>query len=253
MPAAPTSTIPDVARRDTPSGYQRVVSLLGEQLMAGSLKVGDRLLPERELALQLSVSRPIVREALRSLAMIGLLEIRHGHGTFVRAPDIASLGDFFTFALAQQTDVTGDILEVRIAIERQAIRLACTRARAHDLQNIAEAFHRIVATIEDPVAGGHADYHFHAMLVQASHSPALVRIYSIVSDLLMTSHVARRERNILTPERRRFLIDHHEQVLRAVLNRDADESERLLALHFEIGADLNQNETAADAFTGVDR
>jgi GntR family transcriptional regulator, transcriptional repressor for pyruvate dehydrogenase complex len=62
-------------------GYDRVLGFLRDQLLSGQLKTGDRLLPERELAALLGVGRPVLREALRALAMIGAVEIRHGIGT----------------------------------------------------------------------------------------------------------------------------------------------------------------------------
>ena len=116
------------AESDSVAGTERVLSFFREQLLSGALKEGDRLLGERELCLALGVSRPVLREALRSLANYGLLDIRHGKGAFVRKADIAVLGDFLTFCLAQQPDMVDDIMQARIAIECQAIRLACSRA-----------------------------------------------------------------------------------------------------------------------------
>ena len=65
---------------ETQSGAARVFTFFRDRLLAGELRAGDRLLPERELALALGVSRPVLREALRSLAMLGLLDIQHGRG-----------------------------------------------------------------------------------------------------------------------------------------------------------------------------
>jgi GntR family transcriptional repressor for pyruvate dehydrogenase complex len=235
----------DLARRDSPKGYDQVVAYLSDLLMSGALKSGDRLLPERELSLSLGVSRPVVREALRSLAMIGALEIRQGYGTFVRSPDFSSLSNFFTLMIAQSGDVIENIIEVRVALERQAIRLACTRARKHDLDAIEAAFNQIVITIDDPIAGGNADFAFHSRIVEASHSAALIKIYEIVSVLLRSNHISRRELITLTPSYRSFLIDHHEKILQAVCRQDIDESERLLTMHFDIGTELTANQGAA--------
>ena len=101
-----------------------------EQLLTGRLKAGDRLLPERELATRLGVSRPVIREVLRALAAMGVIDIRHGHGSVVRRPDFSEMGDLFTLMLAQDDEVVEDVMEARIAIERHAIRLACSRATA---------------------------------------------------------------------------------------------------------------------------
>ena len=104
--------------RDPGKGTQRVFAALRERLLAGDLKSGERLPPERELALSLGVSRPILREALQSLAMLGFLEIRHGSGAYVRNPDITTLGDFLTFCMAQQPDVLDDVIQARLRKHR---------------------------------------------------------------------------------------------------------------------------------------
>ena len=86
-------------------GFEKVSAFLRERLLAGSLKPGDRLISERELATLLGVSRPIVREALRALTVLGIVEIRDRIGTVVTRPDVSVLNDFFTFALAHQADM----------------------------------------------------------------------------------------------------------------------------------------------------
>src|ERR1700709_269168 len=96
---------------DGSKGFEKVFAFLRDRLLAGSLRPGDRLIPERELAAQLGVSRPIVREALRALTVLGVVEIRDRVGTIVRRPDVSVLNDFFTFALSQQADFLDDIME----------------------------------------------------------------------------------------------------------------------------------------------
>lgn len=225
----------DIAKPVLPKGYDQVMDFLTSQLMDGSLRDGDRLLSERDLAVRLGISRPIVREALRSLAMLGVLEIRQGHGTFVRTPDASNLGQLFAFMIAQKGSITDDITEVRVALERQAVRLACERGRPADFERLERACERVAATIADPVEGGKADYEFHTALVQASHSPALIMIYGIVSLVLQSSHVARRHRWQMTPEQRAMLIASHEQIMRALRDRNSDRSEALLSSHLVNG------------------
>src|SRR6476646_2006799 len=86
-------------------GFEKVFAFLRERLLAGSLRPGDRLIPERDLAAQLGVSRPILREALRALTVMGAVEIQSRVGTIVRQPDVSVLGDFFAYSLAQQKGV----------------------------------------------------------------------------------------------------------------------------------------------------
>src|SRR5204863_1753204 len=98
-----------------PGGAARVFTFFRDKLLSGELKAGDRLLAERELALALGVSRPVLREALRSLAMLGLLDIRHGRGAFVRAADASVLGQALTLCLAPEPNILDDVLQARIA------------------------------------------------------------------------------------------------------------------------------------------
>jgi DNA-binding FadR family transcriptional regulator len=222
------------------TGYERVVAFVRDQLISKKLKEGDRLLAERDLAAVLGVSRPVVREALRALAALGAVEIRRGHGSIVRRPDFSMLGEFFTLALAQESNAVDDVMQARIAIERQAVRLACNKATPSDLDALGTAFTRIVETIEDPVRGGKADYAFHAGLVAAAHSPTLSVVYTAISDLLRRSHMERREQIINLDGIGDYLIDHHGSILSAVVDRDAERADHLLLEHFDIGAEFRR-------------
>lgn len=230
-----------------PGGYERVLAFLREQLLTGRLKAGDRLLPERELAVRLGVSRPVLREVLRALAAIGVVEIRHGHGSVVREPDMAEMGDLFTLMLAQRADVIDDIMEARIAIERHAVRLGCVRATAGDFARLDEALKQIRSTMSDAVAGGGADFEFHRRLVEAAHSPTLSSLYAAISRLLKRSHMERRTRITDIAGIETYLVDHHRLILAALVERDADKADALLAQHFAIGSDFQRLAAAADS------
>jgi DNA-binding FadR family transcriptional regulator len=236
---------PRIIRADEaqPKGFSRIFAFLREQLLEGAICPGDRLVPERELALQLGVSRPMLREALRALAMLGVVEIRHGVGTIVRRPDISVLGDFFAFALAQSAEMADDVMEARIAIECQAIRLACRRATVADLENIRQALDRVALTIDDPVQGGRADFAFHAELVRASKSETLLSLYQAMADLLMRSHLARRELVRAHAELKADLLQDHQRILGAVADRDEQQAEDVLRRHFAIGDEYRRKAT----------
>src|SRR5258708_15413045 len=182
----------DIVRSNTaeaPRGAARVFTFFRDRLLSGELKAGDRLLAERELAVTLGVSRPILREALRSLAMLGLLDIQHGRGAFVRAADASVLRRALTLCLAPEPNILDDVLQARIAIECQAIRLACERASERDLQGIAGTLDTLVDSLDDPEQGGPADYAFHFAILRASTSGSLRKTFQPRSPLLMRSHV----------------------------------------------------------------
>jgi DNA-binding FadR family transcriptional regulator len=228
-------------------GYDRVLSFLRDELMSGRLKTGDRLLPERDLATALSVSRPVIREALTALSTLGAVEIRRGYGTVVREPNFTALAEYFSLVLAQQAGAVDDVMQARIAIERQSIRLACSRALGPDLERLAQALQAIRETIDDPTQGGAADFHFHSMIVAAAHSPALSSVYAAVAKLLQASHLERRKVIASVPQVDAYLIDHHEAVLLAIRSRNPVDADAVLTAHFEIGANLRADAAAAEA------
>jgi GntR family transcriptional regulator, transcriptional repressor for pyruvate dehydrogenase complex len=221
-------------------GFEKVFAFMRERLLAGSLKPGDRLIPERELAALLGVSRPTVREALRALTVLGVVEIRDRIGTIVRRPDVSVLNDFFTFAFAQQVDLVDDVMQARIAIECQAARLAAERASVHDLEKLQRALTRIDTTIDDFEAGGQADFDFHRTLVAASHSATLMVLHDSMAGLLMTSHRRRRELVGVFATLKVHLLEDHRRIFDTIAARDPEAADSVLRRHFAIGDEFRR-------------
>ena len=234
-----------VTADDELGGAERVFAFFREQLLSGRLKAGDRLLGERELALKLGIGRPLLREAMRSLAMLGLLDIRHGKGAYVGKADISVLADFFTFCLAQEQNILDDVLQARIAIECQAIRLACERANESDIARIGKRLTALMETLDDPEAGGEADFRFHQAIVAASHSKALVTLYRAISDLLLQSHVERRRTTHAAHGIIDDLVEAHRQVFLSIVERDGNAADQRLREHFAIGDELRRKSLIA--------
>jgi DNA-binding FadR family transcriptional regulator len=239
---------PRITRTEEGQGnaFSKVFAFLRDRLLEGSIRSGDQLIPERELAAQLGVSRPILREALRALSMMGVVEIRSRVGTVVRQPDISVLGDFFALSLAQHADVVEDVMQARIAIECQAIRLACQRAVTSDFDRLSEALAHLEATIEDPDLGGRADFEFHTQIVRAARSDTLTSLYVAMRDLLLRSHRDRRVRVRLDRAVKQHLVADHRRIFDAIAGRDEDKADQVLRRHFSIG-DENLQKAAIDA------
>ncbi len=232
------------AREAEPPAFVGAFAALRAHLLSGQVQPGDRLLSERELSVQLGVSRPVLREALRALAMLGVLEIRQGAGTVVRRPDVSLLGDFFAFTAHHRDALVDDVMQARIAIECQAIRLACTRATITDLERLRAAQDDIAATIDHPAAGGLADHAFHRALVAAAHSETLATLYEAIGTLLLRSHRERRQSVFGTADGRHYLIEHHRQVLQALAAGDPSRADDVLREHFAIGDEYRRRDLA---------
>jgi GntR family transcriptional regulator, transcriptional repressor for pyruvate dehydrogenase complex len=220
-----------------------VFAYLRNRIMSGDLAVGSRLPPERELAAQLDISRPILREALRALSMIGVVDIRHGAGTVVRRPDASALGHFFTFAMAHEVPVAEEVMEGRIAVECQAGRLACARATTTDIDSLRTALEEIEKTVNDPQTGAAADHAFHLALVAAAHAPVLSAMYAALAELLFRTHVYRRRTVPLTDEFLTYLVEDHRRILVSLADRDVESLDAVLRRHFAIGNEFRDQAT----------
>lgn len=223
-----------------PAASDRILAYFKERMVSGDLKVGDRVMPERELAQHLDVGRPLLREVMKSLVMLGFLNVRQGSGTYIAKADTRVLSDFFTFCLSQEQDILEDVMQARMAIECQAIRLACERANEADLARIGEWLGTLIDTLGDPEAGGRADFMFHQSIVAASHSRALTTLYGAMAELLQRSHVQRRVTTYRNRDIVRVLVDAHREVFLSIVAKDPEEADRRLREHFAIGDELRR-------------
>ncbi|CAM5629273.1 transcriptional regulator [Streptomyces spiroverticillatus] len=150
-----------------------VVEQLRDQLTDGEWSVGDRIPTEHDLAEQLGVGRNTVREAVRVLVHAGLLESRQGNGTFVR-----STADPAAVLRGMQHAGALDVLELRVALEAEAARLAAVRRDEDDLRALRAA----LADLEEQ--GDRAadpDLAFHLGIVEATHNAAFTEVYRFFS------------------------------------------------------------------------
>jgi len=226
-------------------------SYLREQILSGALSLGSNLPSERELSVHLGVSRPVLREALRALAMIGVVEIRRGAGTFLTRPDASSLGQFFAFTMMYDVPVAEDVTEARIAVECQAARLATKRATVTDFEMLQEAFERIEATINDPESGAEADYAFHSCLVAAAHVPVLSALYAALAECLHRTHLYRRRSIPLSEEFQKYLIEDHHGILVALADGNEEQVDKVLRRHFAIGNEFREQAARQDILKGL--
>ena len=107
--------------------YEEIIKQLTDLINNGSLKPGDKLPTERDLAVQLNVSRTAIREALRSLEMMGFIESKVGEGTFVKEITLNNVIDPFSSILSKDKKLVAELIEVRILLESEIARLAAAR------------------------------------------------------------------------------------------------------------------------------
>jgi DNA-binding FadR family transcriptional regulator len=163
-----------------------VLDQLQGQLASGVWTVGDRIPGEYDLAARLQVSRPAVREAIRALSHVGVLEVRRGDGTYVR-----SATDPRPLLRRVERATLRDVFELQQAYDVQAAKLAARRRTRDDLLRIGALLEDRDAA-QDPEEFGEADVLFHIGVAEAAHNPLLVEAFRYFQSRLRESLSAAR-------------------------------------------------------------
>lgn len=216
---------------------QRVSDVIAHQLetriLEGSLKPGDRLPPERELAVELGVSRPSLREAIQKLVSQGLLTSRQGGGTYVTDRLNASFVDPWAHMVEAHPELQEDLLEFRHMLEGKAAALAARRATEADIQRLDAAYEKLEqafnhGTPEELTA---ADTAFHQAIAEASHNLIFGHLMASLFRLL-EDHIHRN----LTHLRNRThafdqLMEQHRAIWQAIRQGDIATADQAARAH----------------------
>lgn len=216
----------------------RVKKQLFEMISSGRLGPGDRLPAERELARQLGVSRNVVREALRSLVDMNILEARQGAGVFVASLDIESLIEPLQFVVSLERTTLRKLVEARLVIEPGIAELAAQRGSDAD----RAALH---ALLDESIRSSRAPQHFleidvklHGRIVQMAGNPFLARIMDSLGSLARSS----REFTNAVPAMREAAQVDHERIVAAVQARDGAAARAIMHEHLEhVAATLDRD------------
>lgn len=162
---------------------ERILKMLRDR----KLRPGDKLPPERELADMLGVSRPSLREALRALSLMNIIEIRQGDGTYVSSLDPDQLFDHLEFVFDLDESTLLQLFEARKVVEVGCVGLAAkliTEAQLAELELIVQQSAATVGNAEEFLA---ADLALHKVVTEASHNPMLIRFMASINQLGMVS------------------------------------------------------------------
>ncbi len=164
--------------------YEEIASQMIAQIHDGTLHPGDRLPSERTLAEKFGVSRTAIREALRSMEMMGCVESRVGEGTFIRSPSLSNILDPFSMVMARNGKPDADLIEVRLILETEAAAMAAQRRTDAQLVELRQAVEDMRADIGAGDSGGAADDRFHSVLADACGNGAMRVMLNMCSGLL---------------------------------------------------------------------
>jgi len=213
--------------------YEEIVEQIRELMTGGELKPGDKLLSERDLAERLQVSRPSVREAIRSLEIMGFVEIRRGGGTFVRDTNADEIIRPLAMFLAVERSSLLEMFEVRRVFETATARMAAERASPEELGRLEAALEamRERFNARDSEKGEEADVEFHYVVAEATHNALLIRLFRTLSaEFSRAVSVARRQLYV-DQDNPRKLVAQHRRIYAAIKGRDPESAARAMREH----------------------
>jgi GntR family transcriptional regulator, transcriptional repressor for pyruvate dehydrogenase complex len=218
----------------TRRAFEEICERIREQLALGVLKPGDKLPPERELAQQLGVSRNVLREALRSLEMAGILKLQKGvkGGAFVQKGDTSRMNDVIRDMLSLGTISVRELSEARIHVLDLVVRLACESARQPDFQALEDNVERTdLATREGRLLDRvECSREFYKLLAAATRNKVIGMIVHSVTEIHMRFVYAKvASSGAATPR----LVEKRRQFRNALRARDVPAATRLMRTHLE--------------------
>jgi GntR family transcriptional repressor for pyruvate dehydrogenase complex len=213
-----------------PVAAEQVIAHVRDLIERRTLRPGDRLASERQLALDVGVSRPSVRAGLRSLAAMGVVQTRQGAGTFITAGPPALVGEPLRLIASLHGLDLGALWEVRRVLEAGTASLAAERATPERIATLSDEVTGMYSALNDPQTFLDYDLRFHRAVAAAADNPMLGAIIEAVTALFF-------EQRRVTIERARNLresADAHRKIYQAIRARDLEGARAAMDEHVRL-------------------
>ncbi|MHB1005596.1 MAG: FadR/GntR family transcriptional regulator [Chloroflexota bacterium] len=208
------------------------------QLIADKRLLSGQAMPtEKGLQKEFGVSHTVIREALGVLESRGIIEVRHGVGAFVNAPEDWDVAGPIGFLVGSDRKALLEWLEIRMALEVEAAGLAAQRASDEDLDTLASAASGVAEAGEDYEAAIQADLGFHLQLARAANNATLAKVIK-ASLLPLPRSLAR---TAALPGSLRIAMSEHDEIRHHVARRDPDGARAAMRRHLvRVGTEIEQ-------------
>lgn len=216
-----------VGAPDRPNLSGVIIDQIIGSLIAGNLRPGDRLPSIEDLTSQFSVGRTSVREALKALDLVGLIEIRHGEGTFIRQDISRFVLKPLAWGILLDQAKVHELMETRRCVEGELAALAASRASQDEIAAIERALLQMGASLNDVDEYVTADLAFHLGVWAAAHNEVMSHILSGIVDLLKQTI----QRVVSVPGTMEVGLTYHRPIYEAIANRDADSAAARMRNH----------------------
>jgi GntR family transcriptional repressor for pyruvate dehydrogenase complex len=215
--------------------YEEIVEQIRLLMAGGELKPGDKLLPERELADRLQVSRASVREAIRALEMMGFVEIRPGDGTFVRDRNADEIIQPLAMFLAVERSSLLEMFEIRRIFESATAALAAERATDDEILHLGNALDNMIQScnVKDSEKGEEYDTAFHYIVAESTHNNLLIRLFRTISEDFSRSISVARRQIYIDQDNPVNIINQHRKIYEAIKTHDPERASQAMLEHLD--------------------
>lgn len=234
MPVTLNSEFETVRRNKV---YEEVARQI-ERLILKKLQPGDKLPSERELAETLGVSRSSIRDAIRSLELMGMVEPRQGAGTIVREVSAESLVNPLANAIKRKEEMVGELIDFRKMLEPPLAARAATHASPDEISEMEEILVRQEEKLRQGDSAIAEDSEFHYAIALASGNSVVLKVLDTLMDLLRDT----RERNLQVEGRPPKSLAGHRRILAAIKKHDAEAAKDAMRRHIEDVEELVLNQ-----------
>ena len=209
--------------------YEMVMEQIKDIVKKGELKSGDKLPSERDLSEKLEVSRASVREALKALQMLGLIEAKHGEGNFITANFENNLLEPLSIVFLLIGSKSKDIFELRKIIEPETAALAAKNITNEQLIELKEIMNELNDTTDEEKSAS-LDKMFHYKIAQASGNPLISTIMFSVSSLIEKNI----EKSKIHSINKNLVKKQHEEIYNALEKNNSEKSSNAVKKHLEL-------------------
>jgi GntR family transcriptional repressor for pyruvate dehydrogenase complex len=210
---------------------QKVANQLKKVISDGIFRVGDRLPSERELAEQMGVSRPSVREAIQQLEMLGMLETVHGGGSVVKNLTERELSRPFETIIDDDRQLVLQLTEVRAFMEAWAARQAALKRTEDELHRIRSFLEEMERDFSNGEIRYEIDFKFHAEIASSTQNTIYVHLIDSIYHLINYSVKVHREEMFVARSDQETILNHHRRIYEAIENGDPDAAEKAMNDH----------------------
>jgi GntR family transcriptional regulator, transcriptional repressor for pyruvate dehydrogenase complex len=200
-----------------------------ERLIVQKMHPGDKLPAERDLAEMLGVSRSSIRDAIRRLEIVGLVQPRQGAGTVVREISTETLVSPLANVIAHRRQLVGELLDFRRMLEPPLAARAATHASNGEIAGMDEILRRQDKKVRNGELAVEEDTEFHYRIALASGNSVVLKVMDVVMDLLRET----RSRSLQTEGRPQKSLAGHKRILAAMKRRDAAAAETAMRVHIQ--------------------